>query len=92
MEQKNVKKLLKGNLSEIYEDLIKTNLDFKNNVFFVNLNHFEDEVGECDSKIIPHSFKRIQNDEILNKEIMSSQELLRKYIEKSKMIKKENEF
>ena len=39
-----------------YNDLIKKNPDFKNDVFLVNLNHDEDKEEDCDKRLIPYSF------------------------------------
>ena len=91
VEKFNAKKILKGDLAEIYEELIKTNLDFKDDIFFVNLNHFEKRVGDCDEKIIPHSFKEYKKNELF-KEYKSSRELLQKYTNRAKRIRGENEF
>ena len=91
VEKFNANKILKGDLAEIYEELIKANLDFKDDIFFVNLNHFEKRVGDCDEKIIPHSFKEFKKTELF-KEYKSSRELLQKYTNRAKRIKGENGF
>ena len=39
LEEFNAKKILKGDLYEMYEELIRDNLGFKDDVFFVNLNY-----------------------------------------------------
>ena len=91
VEQFNAKKILKGDLAEIYNDLIKTNLDFKDDIFFVNLNHFEKRIGDCDDKLISHNFKEFKKDELFKK-YLSPQELLGKYIDRAKRIKDENDF
>ena len=92
VEKVNAKKLLKGNLAEIYNEIMKSNVEFKNNIFFVNLNKFENEVGRCDRKIISHSFKKVPDEYILNRECKLTDELMKKYIERAKKIKNENEF
>ena len=90
IEQYNTKKILKGDLAEIYNNLIKTNLDFKDDIFFVNLNHFEKKVGDCDESILPHNFKEYKKEEFF-KEYKSSSDLLKKYTDKANRIKNENE-
>ena len=90
IEQNNAKKILKGDLAEIYNNLIKNNLDFKDDIFFVNLNHFEKNVGDCDESIMPHNFKEYKKAELF-KEYKSSRELLQKYTDKANRIKNENE-
>ena len=91
IEQFNTKNILKGELAEIYNDLIKKNSDFKNDVFFVNLNHYENKVGNCDKRLMPHSFREFKKEELL-KEYQSSQQLIQKFTEKAKRIRNENEF
>lgn len=85
LEQFNAKKILKGDLYEIYEDLIKENIDFKDDIFFVNLNNFEKKVGNCDDKLILHSYKDYPKSEVFKK-YLPSEDLLNKYIEKANVI------
>ena len=89
VEQFNVNTILKGDLAEIYNDLIKKNLDFKDDIFFVNLNHFEKRIGDCDDRLISHNYKEFKK-EGLFKKYLSSQQLLGKYIDRAKRIKDEN--
>ena len=86
----NAKKILKGDLAEIYFDIIKKNTNFKDDIFFVNLNHFEKKVGDCDEKLISHNYKDFKKGELF-KEIKTSKELIQKYTEKAKRIREENE-
>ena len=92
VEQFNAKTILKGDLAEIYDDLIKQNVDFKDEIFFINLNHFEKKVGDCDDRLIMHSFKNFPKEGLFQKKYLSSQELIKKYYDKAERIKKENEF
>ena len=88
LEQFNAKKILKGDLYELYEDLIKENINFKDDIFFVNLNNFEKKVGNCDDKLILHSYKEYPKSEYF-KECLPSEDLLNKYIEKARVISNE---
>jgi hypothetical protein len=88
LEQFNAKKILKGDLYEIYEDLIKENIDFKDDIFFVNLNNFEKKVGNCDDRLILHSYKEYPKNEYF-KEYLSADDLLNKYIDKASVISNE---
>ena len=88
LEQFNAQKILKGDLYEIYEDLIKENINFKDDIFFVNLNNFEEKVGNCDDRLILHSYKEYPKSEYF-KEYMSSEDLLNKYIDKANVISNE---
>ena len=92
VEQFNAKNILKGDLAEIYDELIKKNVDFKDEIFFINLNYFDKKVADCDNRLIMHSFKSFPKEEFFKKKYLSSQELLKKYSDKAERIKKENHF
>ena len=85
MEQFITKKILKKDLYEINNKLIKENLKFKDDIFFVNLNHFANKVGNFDDRIISHSYREYPKSEIF-KEYLSSRELLKKYENKANKI------
>ena len=91
VERCNAKNILKGDLAEIYDEIIKENSDFKENIFFVNLNHYENLIGNCDKNIIPHSYKDYRIEELLQKKYFPAKELYKKYDNKAKVIKEKNE-
>ena len=92
VEKFNAKTLLKGDLAEIYDELIKKNVDFKDEIFFINLNHFDKKIADCDDRLVMHSFKNFPKEELFQKKYLSSEELLQKYSDRAERIKKENEF
>ena len=92
VEKFNAKNILKGDLAEIYNEVIKDNADFKDNIFFVNLNHYENMVGNCDDKKISHTFKEYKKEELLKNQYLPTKELYNKYDRKAKIIKEKNEF
>lgn len=85
VEKNNAKFLLKGRLAEIYEEVVKENTDFKNNIFFKNLNFVENKVGDMDKVLISHTYKD-SNKEDLYKNIKTSKEIYNKYVEKASRI------
>ena len=85
LEEFNAKKILKGDIYEMYEQLIHDNLGFKDDVLFVNLNYCEKKVGDCDDKLISHSYKEYPKEKYF-KEYPPHEELLNKYIKKAKRI------
>ena len=92
VEKFNAKNILKGDLAEIYDEIIKENSDFKENIFFVNLNHYENSVGNCDNEVVQHSFKEYKKEDLLKNKYLPSKELYNKYDKKAKIIKEKNEF
>ena len=89
VEKFNAKTLLKGDLAEIYDELMRNNVDFKDDIFFVNLNHFEKRVGDCDDRLIMHSYKSFEKDELFKKKYLSHEELMKKYSDRAERFKKE---
>ena len=83
VEKDNVNHYLKGDLAEMYNDINKDNLDFKNNIFLPNVDNFEKKTGILDKKpIIPYNC----NEDIsfkLNK-YPKTNEIIEKFTEKTK--------
>ena len=92
VEKLNAKNILKGNLSEIYDEIIKDNIDFKENIFFINLNHYENLIGTCDKNIVSHTIKDYNKEDLLKNKYLPIRELYNKYEKKAKVIKEKNEF
>ena len=92
VEKFNAKNILKGDLADIYKEIVKDNMDFKENIFFVNLNHYENMIGNCDNKTISHTYKDLKKEELLKNNYLSAKELYNKYRNKAKIIKEKNEF
>ena len=92
VEKFNAKNILKGDLAEIYNEVVKENEPFKDNIFFINLNHYENNIGNCDNKKILHTFKDFKKEDLLKRRILSQQELYNKYDRKAKIIKEKKEF
>ena len=92
VEKFNAKNILKGDLADIYKEIVKDNMDFKENIFFVNLNHYENMIGNCDNKTISHTYKDLKKEELIKNNYLSAKELYNKYRNKAKIIKEKNEF
>ena len=92
VEKFNAKNILKGDLADIYKEIVKDNMDFKENIFFVNLKHYENMIGNCDNKTISHTYKDLKKEELLKNKYLPAKELYNKYRNKAKIIKEKNEF
>ena len=92
VEKFNAKNILKGDLADIYKEIVKDNMDFKENIFFVNLNHYENMIGNCDDKKISHTFKEYKKEELLKNQYLPTKELYNKYDRKAKIIQKQKDF
>ena len=56
VEKENVNHYLRGDLAEMYKDINKNNIHFKNNVFLANIDYFEKKTGILDKKpVIPYN-------------------------------------
>ena len=48
VERENVNHYLKGDLAEMYKDINRDNINFKNDVFLANIDYFENKTGYLD--------------------------------------------
>ena len=84
VENLNANKILKSDLWNIYKTVQKNHLQFKNNIFFKNLENLFNDIGKFDKKKnMPHSFSMNNIEPYLN-EVKSPEELLMKYEKKAK--------
>lgn len=68
IERVNAEKKLKGNMLELVNDVVRSNLDFKENIFFRNLDNTSKKIGNMDKihkRAISHTYKEIDIDDIL---------------------------
>ena len=87
VEKYNVNNYLSKELADIYNEINKDNVFFKNNVFLVNIDNFERKTGFLDKM---KNNKFYNNEEDINdklKEIHKTNEIINKFTEKSKSIK-----
>ena len=68
---------------------MEDNLEFKDKIFFKNLNYTEKKVGYMDKEEIPHTYKEIETKEII-RNMQSADDLMRKYTHKAKRIIEED--
>ena len=84
VENLNANKILTSDLWNIYKTVQKNHLNFKNNIFFKNLENLFNDLGKFDkNKNMPHSFSMKNIEPILN-EVKTPEELLLKYEKKAK--------
>ena len=92
IENYNVNTYLKNDdLLEIYDNINDQFNDFKNNIFYTNINSFEVNVGEFDKYKIPF-LKKKKNAEDLCKGRVTSEDIYRKYSQNAKKYEKKKLF
>jgi len=89
IEQVNAERTLKNDLAELFEKVLEHNRDFKNDIFFKNLNDTERKVGNMDNKKIPHTYREIETSKIL-RNYETAKDLLNKYSQRARRIIEEN--
>ena len=92
IENYNVNTYLKNDdLLEIYDNINDQFNDFKNDIFYTNINNFEVNVGEFDKYKIPF-LKKKKNAEDLCKGRVTSEDIYRKYSQNAKKYEKKKLF
>lgn len=89
IEKASADKILKKDLVELFEKVLEDNLEFKDKIFFKNLNHTEKKVGYMDKEEIPHTYKEIETREII-RNMPNADDLMRKYTNRAKRIVEED--
>ena len=87
IENYNVNTYLKDDLLEIYDNINEQCNDFKNDIFYTNINSFEVNVGEFDKYKIPF-LKKKTNAEDLCRGRVTSEDIYRKYSQNAKKYEK----
>jgi SH3-like domain-containing protein len=85
IERVNASRTLKSDLVELYEKVLEFNKNFKDDIFFKNLNDTHRKVGSMDKRKIPHTYREIETSKVL-KNHENAQDLLRKYTYRAKRI------
>ena len=68
IERINAERKLKGNMLQLVNEVVRNNFDFKENIFFRNLDNTSKKIGNMDNihkRSISHTFKEIKIDDIL---------------------------
>lgn len=89
VEKKNINKILKGDLADIYEDIAKSYSGFKENIFNKTLRNFENKVGEFDKKKISHFIPNDNYEERFNL-FPKTDEVISSYAERIKKIEEDS--
>ena len=88
IERFNAKKTLKGDMVEMFNKILKSNFDFKENIFFKNLIDTDLKVGDFDNvkkRPVSHTFKEIETIEILRNH-QNADDLMKKYTNRARLI------
>jgi len=83
IENYNVNTYLKDDLLEIYDNLHEQCNDFKNDIFYTNINSFEFNMGEFDKYKIPFSKKKTKAEDLCRGRV-TSEDIYRKYSQKAR--------
>ena len=89
IEEINVNNYLRDDLAEIYNKIDEEFYDLKNDVFYANICNFEDRFGEFDRSKIPPTVKKFEIKTV--KEKKSTNDMIRKYAHRARLIREENE-
>ena len=87
IENYNANTYLKDDLLEIYDNMHEQCNDFKNDIFYTNINSFEYNMGEFDKHKIPF-LKKKTNAEDLCRGRVTSEDIYRKYSQNAKKYEK----
>jgi len=92
IENYNVNNYLKNDdLLEIYDNINEEFNDFKNDIFYTNINNFEVNVGEFDKYKIPY-LKNKSNAEDICKGRVTTEDMYRKYSQNARKYEKKKLF
>ena len=78
IENYNVSTYLKNDLLQIYDSINEEFSDFKNDIFYTNINSFEIKMGEFDKKEIPY-LKRVKKVDDLCRGRVTTEDMYKKY-------------
>ena len=88
VEKSNIRKILAGDLSELYDEVVQNTQNFKEDLFFINLIDTQNHVGFFDKgRKKPHLYNDVDADKIVQN-TLSSEDLFRKYNARAKSIEK----
>ena len=91
IENYNVNTYLKNDLLQIYDSINQEFSDFKNDIFYSNINSFEVKMGEFDKKEVPY-FKKNPKVDDLCKGRVTTEDMYKKYSENAKKFKREQKY
>jgi len=88
IEKVCAERTLKNDLVELFSKVLENNMEFKDDIFFRNLNDTERKVGNMDKvykKRISHTYKEVETSEILSN-LENANDLMNKYTRRAKTI------
>ena len=92
IENYNVTTYLKDDLQQIYDSINEEFSDFKNDIFYTNINSFEIKVGEFDKKKIIPYYKRSTKVDDLCKGRVTTDDIIKKYSNNAKRFEREKNY
>ena len=91
IENYNVSTYLKNDLLQIYDSINQEFSDFKNDIFYTNINSFEINMGEFDKKQIP-IYKKTKKADDLCRGRVTTDDMYKKYSKKAKRFEREKKY
>ena len=84
VEKFNVNKYLSKDLANIYNEIDRDNIMFKNDIFLGNIVNFERKTGDLDKKIVRKVYKEKKDNKKEYKNISNTNDIINKFFEKTK--------
>ena len=85
VEKNNVNNFLSKDLAQIYDEICKDNVFFKNNVFLENVDNFEKKTGNLDKRRNKISMNFKEDIQYKLKQVPKTNEIINKFTEKTKL-------
>ena len=91
IENYNITTYLKNDLLQIYDNISQELGDFKNDIFYTNINSFEIKMGEFDKSEIPYLKKTTKIDDLCKGRV-TTEDMYKKYSNNARKFGREKKY